>query len=77
MRRLRAPFSPVERDVEVLRAAARLVVRAMVLAAQAAGQQRLLRGEGTVTVGEAAGELARLRDENCRLRFENQLLKAR
>jgi transposase InsO family protein/transposase-like protein len=49
----------------------------MVLAVQAAGQQRLLRVERAVTAGEAAGELARLRDENRRLRSENQLLKAR
>jgi transposase-like protein len=63
--------------VEVLRAAVGLVVRAMVLGAQAAGQQRLLRVERAVTAGEVAGELARLRDENRRLRSENQLLKAR
>jgi hypothetical protein len=63
--------------VEVLRAAVGLVVRAMVLAAQATGQQRLLRVERAVVAGEVAGELARLRDENRRLRSENQLLKAR
>ena len=52
-------------------------MRAMVLAAQAAGQQRLLRVERAVVAGEVAGELARLRGENRRLRSENQLLKAR
>jgi hypothetical protein len=73
----RAPSSPVERDVEALRAAVGLVVRAMVLGAQAAGPQRLLRLGPAVAVGKMTGELARLRDENRRLRSENQLLKAR
>jgi len=46
----------VQGQVDALRAAAGLVVRAMVLRAEAAGQHRLLRLERAVTVGDAAGE---------------------
>jgi hypothetical protein len=63
--------------VEVFRAAVALIVRSMVLSAQTAGQQRLLLLQRAIAVGEAAGELARLRDENRRLTSENRLLKAR
>jgi len=60
-----------------MRTAAALMVRSMVLSAQAAGQQRLLFLQRAVAAGEKAGELARLRDENRRLRSENRMLKAR
>ena len=50
--------------MEVLRAAAVLIVRSMVLSAQSAAQQRLLFLQRAVAAGEAIGELARLRDEN-------------
>ena len=56
MRRLRVPYLRVQGQVDALRAAAGLVVRAMVLRAEAAGQHRLLRLERAVTVGDAAGE---------------------
>jgi len=63
--------------VEVIRRAAALIVRSMVLSAQSAGQQRLLFLQQAVGAGEAAGELARLRDENRRLTSELRLLKDR
>jgi hypothetical protein len=56
MRRLRVPYSQVQGEVEVVRAAAGSVVRAIVLSVEAAGQHRLLRLEHAVTVGDAAGE---------------------
>ncbi len=64
-------------DVEVLRTAVALIVRSMVLSAQAAGQQRLLLLQRAVVASEAEGEVARLRDEIRRLQSENRLLKAR
>jgi putative transposase len=64
-------------DVEVFRAAVALIVRSMVLSAQATGQQRLLLVQGDIAAGESEGELARLRDENRRLTAENRLLRAR
>ena len=63
--------------MEVLRAAAALMVRSMVLSAQAAGQQRLLWLQQSAAVGGEVGELARLRDENRRLKSENRIIKAR
>jgi len=63
--------------VEVFRAAVALVVRSMVLSAQAAGQQRLLLLKRAIASGDTAGELARLRDENRRLTSENRLLRSR
>ena len=63
--------------VEVIRRAAALMVRSMVLSAQSAGQQRLLFLEQAVGAGEDAGEQARLRDENRRLTSELRLLKDR
>jgi len=63
--------------VEVIRTAAALMVRSMVLSAQSAGQQRLLYLVQSAGVGGEVGELARLRDENRRLKFENRLLKSR
>jgi hypothetical protein len=49
----------------------------MVLSAQSAGQQRLLFLQRAVAAGEEAGELARLRDENRRLKSELRMLKDR
>jgi len=49
----------------------------MVLSAQSAGRQRLLRLQRAIAAGETTGELARLRDENRRLRSENGLLQTR
>jgi len=63
--------------VEVIRRAAALMVRSMVLSAQSAGQQRLLCLQQAVGAGEDAGEQARLRDENRRLTSELRLLKGR
>ena len=63
--------------MEVFRTAVALMVRSMVLSAQSAGQHRLLFLPRTVAVGEGVGELARLRDENCRLKSENRLLRSR
>ncbi len=63
--------------MQVIRAAVALMVRSMVLSAQSAGQQRLLRLQRAIAAGEAPGELAWLRDENRRLESENRLLKAR
>ena len=63
--------------MEILRAAVSLIVRSMVLSAQSAGQQRLLSLTQAIAGGETAGELARLRDENRRLKSENRLLRAR
>jgi len=63
--------------VEVIRTAAALMVRSMVLSAQAAGQQRLLFLQRAVAAGEGAGELARLRDENRRLNAELRMFKDR
>jgi hypothetical protein len=64
MRRLRAPSSPVERDVEVLRTAVGLVVRTMVVSAEAEGQHRLLRVERAIAVVDVAGE-SEDRDRKC------------
>ena len=63
--------------MEVIRTAAALMVRSMVLSAQSAGQQRLSLLQRAVAAGEEAGELARLRDENRRLNSELRLLKDR
>jgi transposase InsO family protein len=63
--------------VEVIRRAAALMVRSMVLSAQSAGQQRLLWLQQSATVGGDVGEVARLRDENRRLNSELRLLKDR
>jgi len=49
----------------------------MALSAQSAGQQRLLWLQQSAAVGGDVGEVARLRDENRRLKSENHLLKAR
>jgi len=62
-------------SVQVIRTAAALMVRSMVLSAQSAGQQRLLWLQQSAGVGGEAGELAWLRDENRRLTSENRLLK--
>ena len=63
--------------MEVFRAAVSLMVRSMVLSAQSAGQQRLLLLQRAIVTGDQAGELARLRDENRRLKAENRMLQAR
>jgi transposase InsO family protein len=63
--------------VEVFRTAVALIVRSMVLSAQAAGQRRLCSLQRAIAGGESEGELARLRDENRRLESENRLLKSR
>jgi len=63
--------------VEVIRTAAALMVRSMVLSAQSAGQQRLLFLQRAVAAGEEVGELARLRDENRRLNSELRMFKDR
>lgn len=63
--------------MEVIRRAAALMVRSMVLSAQSAGQQRLLFLQRAIAAGEEVGELARLRDENRRLNSELRLLKDR
>jgi len=63
--------------VEVMRTAAALMVRSMVLSAQSAGQQRLLLLQRAVAAGEEPGELARLRDENRRVNSELRMLKDR
>ena len=63
--------------MEVFRTAVALMVRSMVLSAQSAGQQRLLWLQQSAAVGGEVGELARLRDENRRLKWEHRLLKAR
>jgi len=63
--------------VQVIQTAAALMVRSMVLSAQSAGQQRLLFLQRAVAAGEEVGEVARLRDENRQLKWENRLLKAR
>ncbi len=64
--------------MQVIRTAAALMVRSMVLmSAQSAGQQRVLHLRQAAGVGGDAGELARLRDESRRLQAENQLLKSR
>jgi transposase InsO family protein len=63
--------------VEMIRRAAALMVRSMVLSAESAGQQRLLFLQQAVGAGDDAGEQARLRDENRRLTSELQLLKDR
>ena len=63
--------------MEVFRTAVALMVRSMVLSAQAAGQQRLSLLERAVAAGEEAGELARLRDDNRRLNSELRMLKDR
>ncbi len=63
--------------MEVLRTAAALMVRSLVLSAQSAGHQRLLWLQQSAAVGGDVGEVARLRDENRQLQWENRLLKAR
>ena len=63
--------------MEVIRTAAALMVRSMVLSAQAAGQQRLLFLQRAVAAGDQAGELARLRDENRGLNSELRMFKDR
>ena len=63
--------------MEVFRTAAAFMIRSMVLSAQSAGQQRLLLLQRAVAAGEEAGELARLRDENGRLKSELRMLKNR
>ena len=63
--------------MQVIRTAAALMVRSMVLSAQSAGQQRLSLLERSVAAGEEAGELARLREENRRLTSELRMLKDR
>lgn len=63
--------------MEVFRTAVALMVRSMVLSAQAAGQQRLRWLRQAAGVGGDMGELARLRDENRRLRSELRMLKDR
>ena len=63
--------------VEVFRTAVALMVRSLVLSAQSAGQQRLLFLQRAVAGGEEVGELARLRDENGRLKSELRILKDR
>jgi len=63
--------------VKVFRTAAALMVRSMVLSAQSAGQQRLLWLQQSAAVGGDVGEVARLRDENRRLKSENHLRKSR
>jgi len=63
--------------MEVFRTAVALMVRSMVVSAQSAGQQRLLFLQRAVAGGETVGELARLREENRRLKAENRLLQAR
>jgi len=47
--------------VEIFREAVALIVRSMVLSAQAAGQKRLLSLQRAILTGDHAGELARLR----------------
>lgn len=63
--------------MEVLRTAIALIIRSMVLSAQAAGQRRLLWLQQTATVGGDVAEVAWLREENRRLEAENRLLKSR
>ena len=63
--------------MQVIQTAAALMVRSMVLSAQSAGQQRLLWLQQSAAVGGEVGELARLRDENRQLKWENRLLKER
>jgi len=53
------------------------MVRSMVLSAQSAGRQRLLFLQQAIATGDTAGELARLRDENGRLKSELRMLKDR
>ena len=63
--------------MEIFRTAVALMIRSVVLSAQSAGQQRLLMLQQAAGVGGEAGELARLREENRRLKSENDLLKSR
>ena len=63
--------------MELFRAAVALIVRAMVLSAQCAGQHRLVLLRHAAANGGDPGELALLRDENRRLQAENRLLKSR
>ena len=63
--------------MEVIRTAAALMVRSMVLSAQAAGQQRLLWLQPSAAVGGDVGEVARLSDENRRLNSELRMFKDR
>ena len=63
--------------MEALRAAVTLIIRAMVLSAQLASQQRLFFLQRAVTAGDAIGELARLRDELRRVKSELKMVKDR
>ena len=67
--------------MEVIEAAVSLIVRSVVLSAQWAGQRRLrYLQKATVGTGELAqlkAEVTALRDENNRLKFENDLLRSR
>jgi transposase InsO family protein len=53
------------------------MVRSMVLSAQSAGQQRLLWLHQSAAIRGDVGELARLRDENRRLKCELRMLESR
>ena len=63
--------------MEVFRTAIALMIRSLVLSAESGGQQRLLLLQQAAAVGGEAGELARLREENRRLKWENGLLRSR
>ena len=63
--------------MEIIGTAVSLMVRSMVLSAQSASQLRMLHLRRAAGVGGNVGETARLREENRRLRAENQLLKSR
>ena len=63
--------------MEVFRTVVALMIRSVVLSAESGGQQRLLLLQQAAAVGEEAGELARLRDETRRLKWENGLLTSR
>ena len=63
--------------MEIFRTAVALIIRSVVLSAESGGQQRLLLLQQAAAVGGEVGELARLRDENRRLKWENGILKSR
>ena len=63
--------------VQVIQTAVALMVRSMVLSAQSAGQRRLLWLQQSAAVGGDVGELARLREENRQLKWENRIIKGR
>ena len=63
--------------MQVIRTAAALMVRSMMLSGQSAGQQRLLHLRQAAGVGGDAGEVALLREENRQLKSESNLLKSR